>query len=153
MASRSNFLENFSILSKEVTLLLLNCINLVNLLVFSSPEPKAHRWAYSIGRYPSSDRPSSSSVVNIFKRHLFWSHEADSCHISYISYIGRANEYYCVCPNRIRTLVAMTTYNCHWLIMWKNENWHLLLSHCRYLNLITEGVRPPWGPPIENNAK
>ena len=26
---------------------------------FSSPEPKAHRWAYSIWRYPSSVRPSS----------------------------------------------------------------------------------------------
>ena len=37
---------------------------------FSSPEPKAHRWAYSIGRHPSS--------INIFKRHLLWSHEADS---------------------------------------------------------------------------
>ena len=38
--------------------------------IFSSPEPKAHRWAYSIGRHPSSVRRPSS--VNIFKRHLLW---------------------------------------------------------------------------------
>ena len=36
------------------------------------------------------------------------------------------------CPDRIRTLVAMATYICHSVIMGKNENWHLLLSHCRY---------------------
>ena len=29
------------------------------------------------------------SFVNIFKRHLLWSHEADSCHISHIAPIGR----------------------------------------------------------------
>ena len=28
----------------------------------------------------------------------------------------------------------MATYICHWLIMGKNENWHLLLSHCRYFD-------------------
>ena len=28
----------------------------------------------------------------------------------------------------------MATYNCHWLIMGKNENWHLLLSHCRFFD-------------------
>ena len=31
-------------------------------------------------------------------------------------------------PNRIRTQVAVATYSCHWLIVGKNENWHLLLS-------------------------
>ena len=30
----------------------------------------------------------------------------------------------------------MATYSCHWLIMGKNENWHLLLSQCRYLNFL-----------------
>ena len=38
------------------------------------------------------------------------------------------------CPNRIRTLVAMATYICRWLIMGKNENWHLLLSQCRFFD-------------------
>ena len=35
------------------------------LIIISSPEPTAHRWAYSIGRHPSSVRPSvrPSSVV------------------------------------------------------------------------------------------
>ena len=28
----------------------------------------------------------------------------------------------------------MAAFSCHWLIMRKNENWHLLLSHCRYLD-------------------
>ena len=45
-------------------------------LIFSLPEPKAHRWAYSIGRHPSSVRHQSSSV-KIVKRDLLWSHEAD----------------------------------------------------------------------------
>ena len=52
--------------------------------IFSSPEPKAHRWAYSIGRHPSS--------VNIFKRHLLWSHEADSYQISHIPSLGLGNK-------------------------------------------------------------
>ena len=40
---------------------------------FSSSKPKAYRWACSIGRHLSSVHPA----VNIFKRHLLWSHEAD----------------------------------------------------------------------------
>ena len=49
---------------------------------FSSPKPKAHWWTYSIGRHPSS-----SSVTNIFKRHL-WSCGVDSYHISLTASIG-----------------------------------------------------------------
>ena len=45
-------------------------------VIFSSPDPKAHRWAYSIGSHLSVVHTSLS--VNIFKRHLLWSHEADS---------------------------------------------------------------------------
>ena len=103
--------------------------------VFSSPEPKAHRWACSIGRHPSSVRPSSV-VVNIFKRHLLWSHEANSRHISHIASIGRGNEYRCFFfffPNRIRTMVAMAAYSFHWLITGKSGNWQFLLPHCIYL--------------------
>ena len=59
--------------------------------IFSSPEPKAHRWAYSIGRHPSSVFRFPS--VSIFKWHLLWSHEADSYHISHIiASIGRGNK-------------------------------------------------------------
>ena len=36
--------------------------------LFSSSEPKAHIWAYSIGRHPSSVRPSS---VLVFRRQHF----------------------------------------------------------------------------------
>ena len=59
--------------------------------IFSSPEPKAHRWVYSMGRHLSSvcHRPSS---VNIFKQHLLWSHEAYSYRISHIASIGRGNK-------------------------------------------------------------
>ena len=74
--------------------------------------------AYSIGRHPSSVRRRRPSV-NIFKRHLLWSHEADSYYISHKASIGRENEYYCFCPNLIRTLVARASSNCHWLIMGK----------------------------------
>ena len=45
---------------------------------------KAHRWAYSTGRHPSS--------VNIFKQHL-WSNSADSYQISHIGSIGQGNKY------------------------------------------------------------
>ena len=37
-------------------------------------------------------RPSS---VNIFKRHLLWSRETDSFHISHIASIGRGDEKLC----------------------------------------------------------
>ena len=68
--------------------------------------------------YKGIRRPS----VNIFKRHLLWSREADSFHISHIAYIGRGNEKMCFFySNRIRTLVAMATYSSHRLIMGKEE--------------------------------
>ena len=52
--------------------------------------------------------------------------------------------------NRIRTLIAMAAYSCHWLIMWKNENWHLLLSHCRYFDkTFTELLRSCLGDKAE----
>ena len=35
--------------------------------------------------------------------------------------------YFIFCPNQIRTMVAMATYSCLWIIMGGNENWHLLL--------------------------
>ena len=56
---------------------------------FSSPEPKAHRWAYSVGRHPSSvvRRP----FVNIFK-YLFRSHWASWNQILCGGSMGRVNE-------------------------------------------------------------
>ena len=32
----------------------------------------------------------------------------------------------------------MSTYSCRWLIMGKNENWHLLLSHCSYFDKVLQ---------------
>ena len=40
----------------------------------------------------SGVRPSSLSIMNIFKRLLLWCREADSFHISHIASIGRGNE-------------------------------------------------------------
>ena len=100
------------------------------LLIFSSPEPKAHRWAYSIGRHPSS--------VDIFKRHLLWSHEADSYQISHIASIGRGNEYLCFLFQSDKNsgcygnLYFPLTYN------GKSGNWQFLLSHCRYLDFFLQ---------------
>ena len=103
--------------------------------VFNSPELQARRWAYSIARHLSS--------VNIFKQHFLRSHEADSYHISPIASKGRGTNNIIFCPNQIRTLIAMATCSCHWLIMGKNENWHLLLSHCKlFLQNLYRNV--PW---------
>ena len=38
------------------------------------------------------------------------------------------------CPSRIITLVAMAFIVAIDLQWGKNENWHLLLSHCRYFD-------------------
>ena len=64
--------------------------------IISSPEPTAHRWAYSIGRHPSfvRRRRRLSIIINIFKQHLLWSHEANSCYISHIASTGKGNELY-----------------------------------------------------------
>ena len=88
-------------------------------LDFSSPEPKAHMWAYSITRHPLSVVVVRPSSVNIFKRHLLWSHEADSYHVSNIASIGVGTNNGVLYSNHIQTLVAMVTYSCHWLIMGK----------------------------------
>ena len=97
-------------------------------LIFSSPEPKAHRWPYRIGRHPSSVRPSV--VVNIFKRHRLWSHEADSYHIALTSSVGRENEKLCFLFQSDKNSGCYSnlplTYN------GKKRYWHLLLPHCRY---------------------
>ena len=55
--------------------------------IFSAPEPKAHRWAYNIGRHPSSVRASTFSN--------YFSSEADSFHISQIASIGGGIEELC----------------------------------------------------------
>ena len=68
-------------------------------------------------RRPAVHRPS----VAIFKRHLLCRHEADSFHISHIASIGRGTKSCVFYSNRIRTLVAMATYNSHNLIMGKEE--------------------------------
>ena len=87
--------------------------------IISSPEPKAHRWAYRIGRHPSYVCPSG-------RQHFQTSSSLKPCvdfyQISHIASIGRG-EWIIVlfCSNRIRTLVAMATYNWHWPIMEKVE--------------------------------
>ena len=59
-------------------------------IFISSPEPKAHSWAYSIWRHPSS-------VVNIVKRLILWSHETDFFIFTYSIY-GKGNEKLCCVP-------------------------------------------------------
>ena len=50
------------------------------------------------------------------------SHEADSFHISHKVSLGRGGTKSCVFySNRIRTLIAMATYDSHKLIMGKEE--------------------------------
>ena len=86
--------------------------------IICSPDPKAHRWAYSIGRHPSSVRGPSSAFSNgnfteAMKLIL------TKFHIYYL-WAGGTNK--CVfCSNRIRTLVAMATCTCHWIIREKVE--------------------------------
>ena len=36
--------------------------------------------------------------------------------------------------NQIRPVIAMATYSYYWLIIGTSENWHLLLSHCKYID-------------------
>ena len=113
------------------------CVVLYQTYLFSSLEPKDHRWAYSIGRHPSSVRPSSSSssVRQHFQR---TSQKPWSRFLPYFTYgIYRQAErkiLFFFCPIRLRTLVAMATYSCHWLIMVKNENWRLLRRNRQYFD-------------------
>ena len=66
------------------------------MLLFSSPEPKAHRWAYRIlmVRRPSVGvrRRRPSSVVNNFKRLLLQNRLPDQCQILCGASLGRGNE-------------------------------------------------------------
>ena len=64
--------------------------------VFSSPEPKAYRWAYSMARHPSSVRPSKFS--NDISSEAM--HEADSYQISHLASIGATMNTCGFCPNR-----------------------------------------------------
>ena len=113
------------------------------ILHYSSPEPKAHRRAYSIGSHSSSVRRRRRQHLRTTSPLKPWSR-----FLPYFTYsIYKQGEriilfvfsfvsfFFFFCPNRIRTLVAMATYSCHWLIMGTNENWHLLLSHCRYFDI------------------
>ena len=83
--------------------------------IFSSPEPKAHRWAYSIGRHPSFVRPSSSTTSPLKPWSRFLQNFTHS--------IYRPGERKVVffCSNQLRTLFVMATYSSHWLIMGKVE--------------------------------
>ena len=56
----------------------------VKILIFSSPEPKAHWWAYCIGRPPLSS--------TLFKHHHLRNHWANRSQISYGASMGWGNE-------------------------------------------------------------
>ena len=62
--------------------------------IFSSPEPKAHRWAYSIGRHPSSVRRRRPSIRGQYFQTTSplkpWSR-----FLPYFTYIGMGNKKYC----------------------------------------------------------
>ena len=59
--------------------------------------------------------------------------EADSFHIPHIASISRGKKSYVFYSGRIRTLVAMATYNSHRLIMGNVEICNFFLSQWRYL--------------------
>ena len=80
--------------------------NTLHFSFLSSPKPKAGIRCLS---------------VKIFKWHLLWSHEADPYQISPIASIGRGTNDMVFCSSQIRTLVAMATDCCLWLIMGKVE--------------------------------
>ena len=75
---------------KSQTSLLHEKVCLRNHLI-GSPEPKVRIWTYSVARHLLS-----VVVVNIFKRHLLWSHQADSYQISHIASISWGNDYYVI---------------------------------------------------------
>ena len=79
-------------------------------LDFSSPEPKAQRWAYSM----AGNRPS----VNIFK----WPPLIFFPYFTYSIYRWEERIIVVFCANRIRIPVAMATYSFHWLIMGEVES-------------------------------
>ena len=118
--------------------------NRFNYGVFSSSEAKAHRWAYSIGRHPSSVRPSvRPSVVRPFVRQHFqttsplkpWSR-----FFPYFTYsIYRWGE-------RIIVLFFQSDKNsgCYGNVEFpltdngKSGKWQFVLSHCRYLDFFLQ---------------
>ena len=66
-----------SLISAFVVLFLDSTIPILAKSIFNSPEPKAHWWAYRIGRPLSSVRMCVCvcvCVVNIFKHLLLWNH-------------------------------------------------------------------------------
>ena len=93
------------------------CCRLLYLLTpffISSPEPKTHRWAYSIARHPSSVRRQHFQTTFPLKP---WSWLL----LLHIASTGRRNVKLCFCSNQIRTLVAMATFFCLCFIMGKLE--------------------------------
>ena len=111
--------------------LLFYCFIIIRCIIFNSPGPKAHRRAYSVGRHPSSvvvvgKHFQTTSPLKPWSRFLPY--------FTYSIYRQRERIKLLFCPIRIWTLVTITTYSSHWLIMEKHENWHLLQSHSRYFD-------------------
>ena len=77
--------------------------------IFSSPEPKAHWWAYKIG--PSSVCPSSVRRPHFFKHLLLRNHWANWSQISYEVSMGWENEKVCSNgPGHMTKMAAMPIY-------------------------------------------
>ena len=100
-----------------------NC--LLSWSLVRSPELKAHR---CIGRHPSVCRPS---IVNIFKWHLLWSHEADSYQISHIASIGWEKEKLCFLFQSDKNSGCYSSLQ---LPLTYNGNSCIYCSHCRYFD-------------------
>ena len=95
--------------------------------LFSSPEPKARKWAYRKARHPC---PSPSSAFSNDISLKPWSRFLPNVTYSIyrqeerkILFLFQSDK--CGCYGN---LYLPLTYN------EKNENWHLLLSHCRYFD-------------------
>ena len=84
-------------------------------------------------RRPSVVRPSSSTISNDISSEAVWP-KLLIFGIKHPQEGGTKNIVFC--SDRIRTLVAMTTYTSHRLIMGKSGNCKFLLSHWRYLSFI-----------------
>ena len=80
----------------------------------------------SIGRHPSSSTFQMTSPLKPWSRFLPY--------FTYNIYRWVEQIRLFFCPSWMRTLFAMATYSCNWLMIWINENWHLLLSYCRYFD-------------------
>ena len=121
-------MTNTKFTSLKILLILVNIATICKLCkrFLSLLDPKAHRWTYIIARHPLSVvRPTvacqhfqTTSPLKLTKFHI--------SHIIYrpwerggVARRGRIMPFY---PNRIRTLVAVLTCSCHWLIMGKMKN-------------------------------